>query len=407
VNSVSGKLNLSQVQPGMRAGSPRSKIVRVLAAAVIVFAGVLIYSLITSRTDYISYWSAGKLLMHHADPYSPEGALALEKAEGFSLGYMVMLNPPWAVFLAAPLGFVGIRAGLFLWTLATVTCVIVSAQLLETTPKARAFAYVFAPAVAAVYMGQSSPFLLLGFALFLHFHRSRPFLAGASLLLMAIKPHLFLIFWALLLVDCIYRRRLLILAGLASSLAAATAFAMCFDPHIWPHYVAMLRRTTLGHDFFPTLSMLFRMLIDVRAFWLLFVPSVFAILWGLWYYARRRQVWDWKVHGMLVMLVTILASPYSWLTDEAVLLPPILFALSFPQKRKDSAWILLAINSIVLFLVLGKQYALISHAYIWTPLTWLVWFLYATRGDLNRDQSPLNAPAATVESSTKEQSAAL
>src|SRR6201999_1952329 len=102
----------------------------------------------------------------------------------------------------------------------------------------RVFAFLFMPVIASFRMAQSSPLLLLGFSLFLFFYRRRPFLAGASLLLMAIKPHLFLVFWAVLLVDCIYRRSLLVLAGLASALALGTGFATCLDPHIWQHYFA-------------------------------------------------------------------------------------------------------------------------------------------------------------------------
>lgn len=365
----------------MDPAQPQSKkILPILAAAIIALCGILIFALITTRTDFISYWSAGKLLMHRADPYSPAGAFAVEKAEGFTRGFMVMLNPPWALFLAAPLGFGGIRVGLFLWTLASVACIVISAFLLEVPPKERAFAFVFAPAVAAVFMGQSSPFALLGFTLFLRFYRSQPLLAGASLLLMAIKPHLFLIFWVVLLADCIYHRRLQLLAGAIAALAAASLFPLLFDAHVWPHYFAMLRGSTLNREVFPTASMLFRMLLDPQAFWLLFVPAGLAALWALWYFASRRQAWDWRVHGLMLMLISVIVSPYSWLTDEAVLMPCILFALAVSQKRKYSAWILLGINTAVLFVVLVRQASLNSHAYVWTPLAWLAWFLYATHG---------------------------
>jgi hypothetical protein len=375
-----------------RTSVPARKQLRAVAILVIVLTGILIFTLVTSRTDCVSYWSAGQLLLHHADPYSPAGALAIEKAHGFYAGYMVMLNPPWALFLAAPLGFGGLRLGLFLWTLAGVACIFASAFLLRVPSKDRAFAFVFAPAVAAVFMGQSSAFPLLGFAFFLRFYRSRPFLAGASLLLMAIKPHLFLVFWAVLLADCIYHHRFSIVAGFASALAFSTAFAMCFDPRVFPHYFAMLRTSTLQHDFFPTASMLFRMLIDVRAFWLLFVPSTLAIAWGLWYYARYRNAWDWRIHGLLLMLITILVSPYSWFTDEAVLLPCILYVLTLPEKRSHSAWILLTINTAALYLVFVHQAALTSRAYLWTSAVWLLWFLYATHG--SRHQLPsLSQPA--------------
>jgi hypothetical protein len=383
------RMDQPQLNPG--------KALRTLATAGIVVCGILIFALITSRTDYISYWSAGKLLLHRSDPYSPSGAFALEKAQGFTRGFMVMLNPPWALFLAAPLGFGGIRVGLFLWTLASVGCIFISAQLINVPSKERAFAYVFAPAVAAVFMGQSSPFTLLGFALFLRLHQTRPFLAGASLLLMAIKPHLFLIFWVALLIDCIYRRRFLLVAGCATALAGGSLFPMLFDPHVWPHYLAMLRGSTLKHQVFPNISMLFRVVIDAQAFWLLFVPSALAAIWALWYYASRRQVWDWRIHGMLLMLISVIVSPYGWLTDEAVLMPSILFALTLPEKRKDTVWILLALNTVVLFIALGHQASLTSRAYIWTPWAWLAWFLYATRGFSGHWQYPPIAQVAEIQ----------
>jgi hypothetical protein len=379
-----------QIQNDRKAHYSAKKTFRALAVAAIALAGILILVATAhpAGMDYIEYWSSGKLLIHHIDPYSPAGIFALEKAHGFLAATpLIMLNPPWALFLVAPLGFVGLRTGLFLWIMADVGCILASAQLLNLSAKNRAFVFVFAPAVACVCSGQGSLFLLLGFSLFLRFNRSRPFLAGASLLLMAIKPHLFLVFWAILLADSLYRRRILILAGGASALAVATAFSMYFDVHIWQHYFAMLRGYKLQQGFLPTASMLLRMVIDVRAFWLLFIPSILAVIWGLWYYARWRHTWDWRTHGMLLMLVTILASPYGFFSDEIVLLPSIVFALTFPATRKYSGEILLVINSIALIIVLAAHAALSSHAYLWTPLAWLVWFLYATHRARRREGS--------------------
>ena len=138
----------------------------------------------------------------------------------------------------------------------------------------------------------------------------------------------------------------------------------------------------------PTASMLFRASIDINAFWLLFVPSAIAVLWGLWYYKRNH--WDWATHGMLLMLVCIFTSPYSWFSDEIVLLPALVFALQLADKRKYSAWLLLAINTAALYIVLVDHAALSSHAYIWTPLTWLIWYLYATYQP--RQTDPVNRP---------------
>jgi hypothetical protein len=388
------------VQNGSTATSRAKKILRVLVVVVIALAAILIITLPSypEGKDYISYWSAGKLLLKHADPYSPSGVFALQKAHGSREAVpIIMRNPPWALFLVVPLGFVNPLLGYLLWVLAAVGCVFASIRLLNVPAKDSPFAFVFAPLIACILCGQSSPFLLLGFSLFLRFHRARPFLAGASLLLMAFKPHLFLVFWAVLLVDCIYRRRLLILAGGATALAAASAFPLLLNPHIWQHYFAMLHASELGMEVFPTASMQLRILIDPRAVWLLLVPSTLATLWGLWYYIRARHTWDWRIHGMLLMIIAILCSPYGGISDETVLLPSIFSALTSPRRAKYSSAIIMAANTLALAIVFSHA-SLTSRAYLWTPFAWLAWFLYATR----KSGQPQNSPIELAETTSME-----
>jgi hypothetical protein len=400
VSARSGKLDSKQTKTGRPVGSRPGRIFRVLAAATIAAGAILVLTstMHFQHMDFLEYWSSAKLLIHHADPYSPAGVFALEKSQGRpAAAPLVMLNPPWTLFLITPLGLGGVRTGLFLWTVAAAGCVFISSRLIDVPSNDRALAFLFAPFLACIVSGQSSPFLLLGFSLFLYFYRSRPFLAGASLLLMAIKPHLFLIFWVLLLVDCIYRRRYLILAGGASALAIATAFSMLFDLHIWRDYLAMLSVLRLRQGFLPTASMVFRTVIDARAVWLLFVPSALALVWALWYYSRWKQQWDWRIHGMLLMIVAIVASPYGFFSDEIVLLPSISFALAQPEKRRYAGWILLAINSAAMGIALFKHADLSSRGYIWTPLAWLAWFLYATYRSGHRSQSSSVRLAETLQ----------
>lgn len=373
----------TQIQEGHRANVTAKKILRRVAAATIVLTGLLVISFAShpASKDYISYWSAGKLLIRHANPYSRPDVLVLERANGFpETRSLMMRNPPWALFLTAPLGFCNPATGLFFWTLAAAGCIVVFIRLLKVPPEDRAFVFLFAPVIAVFRTAQTSPFLLLGFSLFLYLHRRRPFLAGASLLFMAIKPHLFLVFWAVLLADSIYQCRLRVFAGLSTALAAATTFAMCFNAHIWQDYFAMLRGSDLDSEFFPTTSMMFRLLIDPRAIWLLFVPSAAAIVWGLWYYTRNRLVWHWGTHGMLLMLVTVLVSPYSWFPDEIVLLPALAFAITFPHRRARSLGILAVINLAAILVLMAGNRSIVSTVYLWTPSAWLAWFLYATNG---------------------------
>jgi len=298
-----------------------------------------------------------------------------------------MLNPPWALFIVAPLGFCNPLIGLVLWIIIAAGCVLASLALLGVPPRHRTIAFLFTPVLATFSMQQSSPFLLLGFSLFLYFYRSRPFLAGASLLLMAIKPHLFLVFWTVLLADCLYRRSFMILAGLASSLACSSALATLAVPHVWKDYLVLLRGSSLDQNYYPTLPTMFRLLIDVRLAWLALIPSLLAIVWGLAYYWSRRSVWNWSRNGMPVMLVTVLTSPYGWISDQIVLLPALASALGTPTRR-FSMEILTAINCAALLAFCTR-----SPLGMWIPLAWLGWYLYAVRTTV--DISPEGDASAT------------
>jgi len=354
-----------------------SRVWRIFAAVVLTLIGVGILTAFGSRTnanDFVEYWSAGKLFVHGANPYSGPLILALEKSRGFAPDSpLIMLNPPWTLALVAPLGFLPALGALVLWIVAGAGCIVASLVLLDVPPKNRTLAFLFAPVLGSFAMEQSSPFLLLGFSLFLRFHRSRPFLAGASLLLMAIKPHLFMVFWVILLADSIYRRRLTILAGFASSLACVSALVTLVHPHVWKDYFALLHESTLDQNAYPTLPSLLRATVNVNLAWIATIPLCLAIAWGIAYYWRRRSSWDWKQEGMLVMMVAVLTSPYCWISDEVVLLPSVASALS-SSPRRFSMEILTAINFAG---VVGICITIRSLA--WLPLALFLWYLYAAR----------------------------
>jgi hypothetical protein len=353
-----------------------------------------------AEKDYIAYWSAGQLLVQHGDPYASSQVLATERIHGYKAARpLITRNPPPALFLTIPLGWVGPRFGLFFWTAAALGCIIGFLHTLEIAPPDRILAYFFAPVFACFVLGQSSPFLLLGFALFLRFHRSRPFAAGAALLLMAIKPLLFLAFWPLLLIDCLYRRNFRLLAGGAVAIGGATLFAMYLDPQVWPQYLAMLRAARIDTEFLPTPALLLRCMVDPKLVWLQFVPSCIAIAWGIWFYSRNRRNWSWHVHGMPLMFVTVLVSPYAWTTDEIVLLPAMMAALANPAKPKHSVTVFVLVNGFVI-IMLAAQVQLTSGAYAWTSSAWLGWYLYSHRGkavpeeEVARDRTPQLGAAA-------------
>jgi hypothetical protein len=258
---------------------------RVFAAFCIVVAGIgylalIVKNNIAGKRDFISYWAAGQQLIHGANPYDGAAIYALELTSGYDPRYspLILRNPPQALFLTLPLGLVGRNTGIVLWFIALLASLAASVRMiwaLHGCPKnvLHLFGCFFPPVIACLMAGQLGIFILLGVVLFLFFHKSRPFLAGAALLLCAVKPHLFLPYGIVLIVWVVFRKPYRILVGFCVALFAACALVFCFDPHAWSQYSQMASASRVLNEVAPvTLSRLFRLLIDRDAIWLQFVP---------------------------------------------------------------------------------------------------------------------------------------
>lgn len=339
-----------------------------------------------ANRDFVSYWAAGQRLVHRSNPYDAAAILTLEKSTGwFPSRPLLMRNPPFALWLTIPLGLVSERAGAVLWSMLILVCLMVSIRLLRRVygnqdNRLHLLGYLFAPSLACLLAGQTSALAVLGLTLFLSCYRKMPLLAGASLLLCAIKPHLFLPFGTVLLVWAISRRAYRLLSGAALALGISCAVPLLFDPSIYLHYAIAARTGGIEAEFVPSLSELLRIAISPRSAWLQFLPALIGSAWAFWYYRRHQEEWDWHTHGSLLLLVSLLVAPYYWLTDEVILLPAMLQAIYVaagnPQDR--SLYWFAAIDGAVLVEVLsGVQ--LDSALYVWPTAAWLAWYLWTVR----------------------------
>jgi Glycosyltransferase family 87 len=372
------------------------KSARILAASLIVAAGVSIVLVVylaalnnhnAAERDFISYWSAGSLLVHGRNPYDFQAVRQLELAAGRGAAerVLVMRNPPLVFFLVLPLGFASPKTGLILWLFLLVGIVLLSGFLIwrlygQPGNRIHLLGVAFAPVLVCLMAGQFGIFLLLGAVLFLYFiRRNIDMAAGAALLFFAFKPHFFLPFGvALFLWSLRMKRRLLIWAGFVAALAAAFWLAWLADPNAWTQYAQMLRSGEALNDIVPTLGAQLRLLINPRAAWIQFAPEVAACLWAVWYFWTRQDTWDWKDHGLVLLLVGVVCAPYGFLTDEALLLPAVLAGLYRAIADHRSVWPLVAFDGVALAL-LAFGVPIVSRGYLWTPLAWLVWYLYAAR----------------------------
>lgn len=347
-----------------------------------------------ARRDFIVYWATGQQLAHHGNPYDPAALNQIEHNAGFSdsTSYY-MRNAPWALTLALPLGFVGPMAASLPWSLLMLGLLVLSVRILWKLfggPKKNLvwLGYCFPPALWCVLLGQTSIFLLFGLTLFLRFHKTRPFAAGAALWLCSIKPHLFLPFALVLLVWIFIARAWQILSGALAAFAAGALITTCIDPAAWSQYAYYMRTSVVTREFTPCLGDLLRDSIQPTAEWLAFVPAILGCLWALVYFWPRRHRWDWLEQGSLLVLVSLLVAPFGWIFDQSLAIPAILFAVARTPSRAAISVLALIYILIELQLV---HFDLHSAAYLWPAPAWLIWYLFARASSRKPDIVPMSA----------------
>jgi hypothetical protein len=337
---------------------------------------------IAGARDFVVYWATGQQLVHHANPYSIDAMMRIERDAGLPtrLGVLFMRNPPWSLAITYPLGLIGIRAGALLWSLLLLACLWISVRMVwlmhgRPRPLLNFLGYSFAPALMCLIIGQTSLFALLGLVLFLRLHRSSPFLAGVSLWLCALKPHLFLAFGVVLLAWVVVNRCYKVLLGAATAVAASCAVTWLLDPTAWSDYALMMRTYGIENEFIPCWSVVLRLWVRPQFMALQYLLPALGCAWALAWFWKRRRTWDWLSDGSLVVLISILSAPYCWLFDQALAIPALLHGAYLTRSRVLLA--LLALASVLVEAALVTGFKVTSPLYLSTAPLWLAWYLFA------------------------------
>jgi hypothetical protein len=335
--------------------------------------------------DSIQYWAAGRLLVHRQNPYDHERVFQLERQQGYSESRPVVLrNPPWSLFMVAPLGLLSPFWAWFAWVAISFGSLVLGMRLCRklyggNSPRNlfSVVGYMFAPVLACLASGQMGLVLMLGVVLFLAWESNHPFLAGAALILPFAKPHLLSLFFLTVLFWTIIRRRREIAAGFLVAFAIALVLGLLLDPNAFRHYREMLHTAAIGEEFIPSLSGVIRLLFFHRTFWVQFVPMAAGLVWCTWFFFRRQHNWSWQQQGPMLLVASVLTAPYGWLPDESLLLPALLQAAAFAYDaraamtyRIKAGLVVCAFLNAVLLLMVGAGVPLWSGAYFWSSLLW-------------------------------------
>jgi hypothetical protein len=363
---------------------------------VVLFLAVSIAGKLAASRDFVSYWAAGQQLAHHANPYDRNAIAALEHSAGLTVqAVLIMRNPPWALPLAYPLGFLPLRLAGILWSLLLLACLLISVQIIRNLHGAPPshihwLGLAFTPALICITMGQTSLFALLGLVLFLRFHRAHPFSAGAALWLCALKPHLFLPFAAALAVWIVVSRSYRLFAGAATAIAISSAISLLIDPGAWPAYIQMMRSPAVEDEFIPCLAVAVRQWFAPHAAWIQYLPAALCCIWALLYFWRRRASWDWVTNSSPLMLVSLVAAPYCWFYDQGLAIPALLAGAYSTRSRPLLAVLALAILAADIEICCVR---VLSPLWLWTAPAWIAWYLFARLPAADEAAFPSKAPA--------------
>jgi hypothetical protein len=351
-----------------------------LALTILFLFAVPVAGKLSASRDFVSYWATGQQLVRHANPYDRDAVAALEHSAGLTVrAVLIMRNPPWALPLAYPLGFLPLRLAGILWSLLLLACLLISVRMvreLHGSPPNRIhwLGLAFTPGLICLTMGQTALFSLLGLVLFLRLHNSRPFAAGAALWLCALKPHLFLPFAAALVGWIVVSRAFKLLAGAAAAIALTSAAAFLIDPTAWRNYIRLMRSPAVENEFIPCLADAMRHWFLPQAAWLQYLPAALCCVWALLYFWRRRTAWDWVTNSSPLMLVSLLAAPYCWFYDQCLAIPALMHGAYATRSR-----MLLMVLALAILVMDGEICCVpvVSPLWLWTAPAWLAWYLFA------------------------------
>ena len=341
--------------------------------------------------DFIEYWAAGRLLIQGENPYSPQGMLAIQRIIGWTDARPIMMwNPPWSLLFVLPFAVLPYWPGRALWFLFHLSITIASAGWLWRYyggPDNRKWiawlaAIVFLPVPTAMYLGQISPLILAGIALFLWaVDRQKAVIAGISVLLIAVKPHLAYLFWLILLFWTLRTRQWKLLLCAAISVILPLLVVLLINPSVLGQYVGGLRSEVSPVIWqTPTWGVALLMLFPGAGDWLRFSPTILGLALAVVLWVRWKSAFSWKAHMIPILLLSVITSSFTWMFDWVVLLPVLTLILVWFQARPTRKWWLPVSFLVMQFILVLQPSVARSNFYtIWIPPALAALFLAGRR----------------------------
>ena len=335
--------------------------------------------------DFVEYWAAGSLNLRGKNPYAPEELLLMQNLAGrFGTEAVMMWNPPWTLPLVMPLGLLSYQVSRTIWMLLNIGLIFISSDILWRLYGGKQglrwiswmIGFSFIPVLDAIKKGQTGILILVGIVGFLFFiDKKKNILAGISLALLAIKPHVAYLFLLAVFLWSLHNLKWQILVGFSLALAGSMLLTTISNPNVISQYLYAVSNYPPTDWATPTIGGIMRLLLGGDYFWLQFFPTILGVFWLFVYFSKRKKDWDWFEQSPLIILVSLVTTAYGWSFDQPaalVAILPIFVVITSNPWEKASTIIVSTYLLIILLNVISPENEIFLF---WFAPVLLIWFL--------------------------------
>jgi hypothetical protein len=336
--------------------------------------------------DFRPYWSSSYLLRQGQDFSDSSNMDRIERTlTGWRETYtMHAWFSPTGNLALLPYTYFPFERAAHFWLVTNIYVILISAALLWFKTKKQIWVPIFAvlifsPTLLSIKYGQVNTLVLAGLALFIYFDKTGGnFLAGASLILTTIKPHLVILTLPLLILNGIHRRNWRMLAGFTTALISCAAILFLLYPSWLVSFWNLVFSGMSNFRETPTFAGIFAASGDRQFGKWIWVAGLMAASIAWWMQKNRL---DQQTMIDISLMAGLLLSPIGWSYDQIILIIPIIRILKWVVRgslNKKTAAMLVMVLAAANGVLFYERTLLLSDAWFaWTPALTLAIYLTA------------------------------
>lgn len=360
-----------------------------LAAAIAIFGVALLFSAVAQlpdgigEHDFVAYWSASHLLSQGRNFADEANLLEIETEHaGWTADYALKTwNPPWVFSWLLPLAQVSFHRAASLWLVVNFLLLFFGVTLIWHLYSSKAdgrysllilllVAALFPATILVLIYGQMALLVLASLAGFSALYReSRDTAAGAALSFSMVKPHLVFVTVPLLLLVSIRERRWRVVLGFCLVLVISSLVVLVLRPESIEDYRTSTTSDALLKWVNPTVPAL--LYSATGQLWLRLVGIILLPAAIFLWYSRKGHIALSDLVDMS-LLASVIAAPFAWSYDFAVLLLPILRVVLWVVEGKISRLESVLVGAVVVTVyIVNYCLRMLSPSeefYFWIPL---------------------------------------